>query len=270
MDESKKNDGILLTEGANLVLPNIKPIRLGEYGKELQKLWSEFEKIRKNGIYVADANLVQPTFSPSFLLHGLAGRHARVGKEFVFTPPDPLTVKRITKIGVISSDVELEGDLPRSYSEEETFGTADFFNADKPLSSIQEFLSYLRRRIGIGNEYVTSLDETPNSATLMFAFNSTHPELAPLMQHSMRDNQPKDELWANGFGNYINFPMQGSGLHTAVPIGLPANFLEYIVVNENSSHWQGNRLNQLRDAAVCDSHTIPLVSATTGTVIQIK
>lgn len=271
MSEDRNTEGVLLPTIADRIdLPKIKPIRFGEYGRALEKLWTEFEKIRKNGIYVADDNLVQPSFSPKFLLHGLAGRHARAGKEFIFTPPNPSTVKKICSIGITSSDVEFEGDAPRGYSEEETFGTADFFTSDKPITSPQELLIYLRRRVSIGNEFITALDGTPDSATLMFAFNSSRPELAPLMQYSMKDNQPQDELWASQFGNYVIFPMKGSGLHVAVPVGLPANFIEYIIVNEQSSHWQGNRLNQLRESSVCDGHTIPLVSATTGTMIGNK
>lgn len=252
-------------------LPKIKPIRLGEYGRALEKLWVEFERIRKNGIYAADSNLAHPSFSDKFVLHGLAGRHARVGKEFVYTPPNPSTVKKICNIGITSSDVEFEGDAPLGYSEEETFGTADFFTMDKPMSSVSELLAYLRRRVGLGNEYITAVDDSLESATLMFAFNSSRPELAPLMEHSMKDNQPEETLWANGFGNhYIDFPMKGSGLHIAVPVGFPANFIEYIIVNEQSPHWQGNRLNQLRESSVCDGHMIPLVSVATGTVIGNK
>jgi len=72
----------------------------------------------------------------------------------------------------------------------------------------------------------------------MFAFDTSRPELARLMQYAMKDTDPAERLWPNNLvvgENYrIAFPMPRSSTHLAVPVGLPANYIEYIVVNEKS------------------------------------
>lgn len=84
----------------------------------------------------------------------------------------------------------------------------------------------------------------------------------------MKDDQSKKSFWPNKLGHqYIDFPMKGSGLHIAVPVGIPANYIEYILINEQSSYWQGDRFKQLRESSVCDGHQIPLVSVNSGVVI---
>lgn len=266
MNENKE---IILPKKTNSIdLPQIKPIRLGEYGRQLEKMWAEFAKIRKNGIYAADDNHIKPSFSEKFIVHGLAGRHSRVDGKITFAPPNSSTVEKITKVGVLSSDVEFIDETRMNFIEEETSGTADFFIGDKPVSSIQELLTYLRRRVSIGNEYITDPFDT-DSATIMFAFDSARPELRPLMQYAMVDNQAEETLWPNKLGQkYIDFPMKGSGLHIAIPIGLPANYIEFIIINEQNQNWQGEKLNLLRTVAICDGHPIPLVSAATGRVID--
>ncbi len=258
----------LLSPGVNKIdLPKIKPIRLGEYGKALDGLWPEFEKIRKNGIYAGDRNIDYPHFSDKFVFHGFRGRYQRSNRGQLFIPPDLEVIKKVCNIGIISSDIEFENQTPQSFSEEETFGTADFWIPNQTANSLNDALADFRHRLG--TEYVTALDESGESATLMFAFDSSIPELEPLLNHSMRDNQPKESLWAAQFGDYyIHFPLSGSGLHLAIPIGLPANYIEYIVVNEKSPHWQGERFNLLRESSKCDDHEIPLVSANTGEVIK--
>ena len=105
----------------------------------------------------------------------------------------------------------------------------------------------------------------------MFAFDTSRPGLAPLIQHSMKDTDSKESLWPNkitpGKDYYMAFPAPGKGSHLAVPIGLPANYIEYIVINEQSPHWQREKLQQLREATVVDGHPIPLVSIHTGIVV---
>jgi hypothetical protein len=91
------------------------------------------------------------------------------------------------------------------------------------------------------------------------------------MKYAMRSDQPKEARWATqvGFEEYIYFPQEGSGTHLAVPIGLPANYIEFVVINEKSPHWQqDNRLVGLREAAVCDGYEVPLISAQTGSRIK--
>ena len=252
----------------NNPLPNLKPVRLGEYGRALEKIWPEFVRIRNNGTYAADRNVLHPHFSSSFALHGTKGVLKREGRAWTFIPPDTSTVRNICRIGVISSDLEFEGDGIKEWTEEETSGSADFWMPDKCVDSIPDFLIRLRKRIYTAQEYITSLNEDEGSATVMFAFDTSRTELAPLMKQAMRDDQPKDTLWSNQFGNRIEFPLTDTGSHLAIPIGLPANYIEYIVVNEKSSHWQGERFGQLKRAAVCDNHPIPLVSAHTGAIIN--
>jgi len=263
-------------------LPRIKPIRLGEYGKTLEDIWEEFTKIRQDGFYAADENQQEPRFSTTIVLHGVRQKNRVVfgtpiqSGDFSFTPRsislvDTLPViKNICSIGVISSDIEFEETSRDESLEEETFGTTDFWIQNQQFSSLQDFLEGLREkfRLGIGKEFITDLGDTRHSSTIMFAFDTSRKGLAALMQYSMRDNQPEETLWAKKFGNYINFPMKGSGLQLSIPVGLPANYIEYIVINEKSSYWEEDWLNQLRSVAICDNHPIPLVSAHTGAIVK--
>ncbi len=271
------------SNGVDIVLPKVKPVRLSEYGKELDKLWVEFEKIRRNGFYAAEENHERPRFSPAFLLHGLTGRDTLTfgkaqevngfkfpSRTITFNPPDVSVIQNVCNIGVISSDIELEGTSPLQSEgvEEETSGTADFWIPNKDTDSVTEAIVDLRKRVGLGREYITSLDDSNGSSTVMFAFDTSRPELEPLLRFAMRDNQPQETLWASQFGNRVEFPMPGSGLHLAIPIGLPANYIEYIVINEKSPYWQGEKLDLLKQASICDGHPIPLVSAHTGSLIK--
>ncbi len=256
---------------ANIDLPTVKPIRLGEYGKALDQVWEIFAQARKDGFYAADENQTTPRFNEAFALHGVKGKDWHKRNQTSFTPPNVPLIKDISSIGVVSSNVEFEDKDRGPILEEETFGTADFWIPNKPFATMQDFIKDLRERLNlrIGSEYVTSPDaKNHKSATIMFAFDTSREGLKSLMQYSMRDTQPKEELWAYQFGDYyVNFPLNGSGMHLAVPIGLPANYIEYVVVNEQSLYWQG-RLNELQQACVCDGHKILLVSVNTGEVIK--
>lgn len=256
------------TSPTDIELPQIMRIRLGEYGRQLEEIWNIFKQIRINGKYAADNNLIEPAFSQKLILYGLAGRHRRIDGQFYFFPPEVLSLKRITTIGVLSSDVQFEGSPSLGFIEDETSGAADFFVSDKSVGSIPELITYLRKRLDLGKEYITDQKDGPDTSTLMFVFDSSRPELAPLMQYSMKDDQSEKSFWPNKLGHqYIDFPMKGSGLHIAVPVGIPANYIEYILINEQSSYWQGDRFKQLRESSVCDGHQIPLVSVNSGVVI---
>lgn len=252
----------------HIELPKAKPIRLGEYGKELDKLWTEFERIRKNGFYAGEANKTFPRFSPDFLLHGLKGKLSRSSGIWTFSPPGISIVSKICNIGVVSSDLEFEGQDPSTTVDEETPGCADFWIPDKKMSSITEAIMDLRTKVYTGDGYITTVDDSNESSTIMFAFDSSHLELEPLFRLSMRDTQLPEELWANQFGDRIQFPLKTPGLQIAIPFGLPANYIEYVVVNEQSPYWQGEKLTKLQDALICDNHQIPMISINNNGILK--
>lgn len=255
----------------SIELPRVKPIRLGEYGKALDQIWTIFAEARKDGFYAADENQAIPRFNKTFALHGVKGKYWRKRNEISFTPSNIPLIKDISNIGVISSNIEFEDKDRELAFEEETFGTADFWIPSKPFTTAQDFIKDLRERLGlrIGSEYVTAPDTNDHeSATIMFTFDTLREGLRKLMQYSMRDTQPKEQQWASQFGDYyVNFPLKGSGLQLAVPIGLPANYIEYVVINEQSLYWQG-KVNDLQQSLICDGHQIPLVSVNTNQVIK--
>ena len=270
-------------------ITHIKPVGVGvEYGHKLESICKLFEEIRGNGFYAADENRQTPRFSESIVLHGFGGTYKveSLGRDvvkredgseisfpkqkFTFIPPDTDIIHEISNLGILSSDIEFEGKPSvREGTEEETTGCADFNMQSRPFESISDFLPSLPK--GTFADFVTKPDESEASAVVMFAFDTSRPELAPLMQYAMKDTDPSEKLWPNhlvpGQDSRIDFPSPGSGSHLAVPVGLPANYIEYIVVNEKSPYWQGEKLDQLRQAAVVDGHPIPLVSIHTNTVI---
>ena len=249
---------------SRILIPEIKPIQLGEYGRELEKIWNAFINVRRDGFYAADYNHSIPRFTENFALHGVAGLDKR-DKPFQALRPD--LINRLTKIGVITSDIEFIDHETKQSSEEETFGSADFWVADEPYDGVLNLLAGLRRKVSVGHEFITSLDSTSvDSATLLFAFDMSRPGIASLARNAMKDTD--QELWTNRFGKHItNFPVPGLGIHLAVPVGLPANYIEYILLNEKSQYWQADQLTLLRKLAVCDNHQIPLVSVVSGEVI---
>lgn len=262
----------------------LKPDGLGEvYGARIAEICTEFEAIRNDGFYGADENRNKPRFSQSIILHGLAGqisvgpsdgavevngvRFAR--NESIFVPPVVEDVSRIAENGVLSSEISFLGSKDIGYVEQETSGCADFYFQDKPHPLLADFIRSVTPKIS-SRDYVTTLDDGPGSATIMFAFDSSRLGLASLIEKSMKDTDPADRLWPNQLTpevQRIEFPAPGKGSHLAVPVGLPANYIEYIVVNEKSPYWQGERMDQLRQAANVDGHPIPLVSVFTGTIV---
>ena len=139
-DRPQAIDNPTVEPPARVIKPTIfrpLPIRLGEYGQELDKLWNEFEKVRTDGFYAGDENAEVPRFSRSFMFHGYGGRDESIatgeysdhgeGIKFQkykmnFIPPSIDVIRKITNTGVLSSDIEFEGDAFRGYVEEETSG----------------------------------------------------------------------------------------------------------------------------------------------------
>lgn len=278
MEITESSIGLLET-GKATNLPEIKPIKLGEYGRALEEVWEEFKNIRYDGFYAGEENLTAPRFLSSFAFHGHAGReNVTVVKEnsedmfptrsVEFIPPNVDSIKKICSVGIISSDITFaEDENPVLGIEEETSGTADFWVPDREYPNASEYLKELYSlQKGNYHEYIVSQDAESNaSSTLMFAFDTSHARLKSLMNQAMYDSQPKDSLWASQFGDYVRFPTQ-SGRHLAVPVGLPANYIEYIVVNEKSKYWDG-KIDLLKEVSKVDNHVIPLVSLNTGKVL---
>lgn len=275
-----KESGIHFSESEKLLrLPEIKSMRLGEYGKALEQVWSNFEKVRYDGFYAGVENQERPRYSNKFAFHGHAGRSKVTfldkqsgdmfpRREIEFIPPQLDTIGSICNIGVISSDIEFkESENVYQNYEEETYGTADFWIPDRKYSSASEHLLDLYKlQRAYSAEFIVTLDSDHEaSATLMFAFDTSRAGLKPLMEKAMYDTQPKNELWASQYGEYVKFPTQ-SGRHLAVPIGLPANYIEYIVVNEMSKYWVG-KLDELKSACMVDGYAIPLISLHTGEIL---
>jgi hypothetical protein len=243
----------------------------GQLSKEVAKLIPIFQGIRLNGEYAADRNRDTPFFSENIVLHGLSDIHSRDLKSF--SPPSLETVRSICTTGIIADEVLIDGAEPKEKFEEETPCMADFFAQVKPASSVVDFIEHLNNTIAMSKGYVTSFEtrDWPSTSSLMFAFNISKPGLAPLMQYALYGNQTPETMWTSRYEekdyNYINFPGK-SAAHLAVPVGLPANYIEYIVVNDKSPHWQGDKIKELQAACVCDDHPIPLISLHTGEVIK--
>lgn len=271
-------------EANRTTLPKIKPIfGFGiEYSKALESVWEEFAEIRKDVFYASDENKVCPRFSPDFALHEYKAKwhtkdikDGRFSKTIYTQISQVPSIKRICKSGILTPDIEFE-DEQKAYDgiEEETPGAANFFIAgNQKYEKVTDLINALAR-IQTGDAYVTSSNpDSASSSTLMFAFDTSRPGLRPLMQYAMIDNQNPNSLWANQFdidnGKRMRFPLF-SGNHLAMPIGLPANYIEYIVANEQSPYWHEGRLQDLQAAAVCDGHKIPFVSIHTGKVIPDK
>lgn len=258
-------------------VPKLKVLGLGEYGKALEKIIPQFAAIRTDGVYAFLETSEKPHLSSSFVVQTQRGRvegeRPRFGspipaKPQVFIPPEPGLVRASSNIGIITSDVGFEGKSTKLEGfEEETYGAADFFTLPETVHSISDLLNYMS---GFA-EFNVPFDSSQESANLLYIFNTSRPGLAPLMEYAMRSDQPKEIRWAtqSGFEEYIYFPMEGSGTHLAVPVSLPANYIEFMILNEKSPHWQqGSRLEELKEAAICDGYEIPLISAQTGSRIK--
>ncbi len=276
----------LNTNDSGFVLPEIR-IRAGDYGRELERIWGEdFYNARIDGFYASDENRDVPRFSQTFALHGHAGLDVQaspypqqmqpawfgdgeVPKEiFVHNPPLVADVSNMTHLGLLSSDIEIGGNRVVEGYEDETPGTVDFF-IPRGEGGLEDFLTSLR---GIRNvkELITSLEnDHPGSSALMFMIDTSRAGLSELMKTAMRDTDDPDVMFGNQFGmkDRIRFPMKNSGRHLAVPVGIPANYIEYIIMNSESTFWK-DRMDVLRDACVCDGHNIPLVDVHSLEVIK--
>lgn len=220
----------------------------------LKKQWGRFWALRRRPEPIREAGMV-PTIPKGALLHNL---HY-----------DAEAIKTILESGVMSGEIGYQ-DKTTVEEDSETHFCADFFRnvgEDKP---VQEYFKEAVTTSSTGPLRRKPMESyrapTIGVDNISIVINGCQSELAELLQNSGDGEGFSTNPQNNPLSQFINgFPREGSNKHVAVLIGVPANFIDKIVIGESIEKDSG-RLSQLKGLiATAGLHT-PVVSVT-GTLL---
>lgn len=233
----------------------------GEFGERMRDIWGRFLTVRENGFYASDENRDIPRFNDKFAFHGVKEQYVK--SEYKAVPPSLDVLRSVHTLGTISSFFLRDFDQ----FDLETIACADFYVPGK-IENFPDLIKFHDHLIGNHSSHYT-MDKDKKSV-ITIAYDTSRPELAPLLEYAMTSDQPAEELWIRQqqFLPTFHFPAPNMEHHLAVPVGLPANYIEYVIVNERSPQVTNEYLQQLQAVCVVDGHTVPIVSIHTGEVLS--
>lgn len=206
----------------------------------LKELYNNFLLLQKNKV----THPASPTIAESSLMHGMKY--------------DKITLNSILENGLVSPDIGKN--IRPAYGEQRTIGGVDTWLNDKTRNIKEYFQDWLSTR---PNDYPTSplptfrsewrgenkwIDLSGKSGDkIVFVVNpNAHPELNEITKYKVTPETSK--LPSTLFGEKMTGDMYTKPhfkRHTFVPVGIPANYFEKIIVGDQLTESQINEIKAL-------------------------